>query len=101
MKLETPGINSFPSFTLSCLECDKEFEFTGSYEGAALALCPLCGGNKVAELYLSFPEDGPGYQKDYSERADVLRGGCGDNEEYREAGAVTADSWVQQLGARE
>jgi len=73
--VDLPGAGSFPTFTKLCLDCGLEFEIHGTYEDSDKAVCPACQSVKIKELYMSFPTDGPGFQKDYASQSDRLRGG--------------------------
>lgn len=77
VRVDIPGANTYPTFKERCLACGHEFEITGTYEDSDGAVCPVCLGSDVKELYLSLPENGPGFQSDYAEQSDRLRGGCG------------------------
>ncbi len=81
--IDLPGANTYPTFRKQCRECGFEFDVVGSYSDADNAVCPQCSSALLEELYMSFPDDGPGYQEDYGKQTDRLRGGscggaCGD-----------------------
>lgn len=77
--IDLPGATTFITFRKHCMACDEEFDFVGTFDESDVATCPLCGSAEVEELYLSFPDDGPGFQKDYGTQSDRLRGGCASN----------------------
>ena len=84
VRVDLPGAQTYPTFRERCLTCGHEFDISGTYDDSNNAICPECHGASIKELYMSFPEDGPGFQKDYSEQSDRLRGGgcgssCGDD----------------------
>mgnify|MGYP004689146683 CR=1 FL=1 len=78
VRIDLPGANTFPTFRKKCRDCGYEFDFVGTYEESDRAVCPECSSIAIEELYMSFPDDGPGYQQDYGTQTDRLRGGsCG------------------------
>lgn len=78
VRIDLPGADSYPTFRERCLACGYEFDVVGTCDDSDKAVCPECHSGEVKELYMSFPEDGPGYQKDYGTQSDRLRGGnCG------------------------
>lgn len=60
-KEEAPS-NSFPEYTMFCHSCQHEFKQETSEEEVEKTLCPLCQSSDVKNLYISFPEDGPGFK---------------------------------------
>lgn len=74
--VDLPGADTYPTFRKQCLECGCEFDIVGTYDDSDKAACPRCKSLKSKELYMSFPENGPGFQKDYAAQSDRLRGGC-------------------------
>ena len=74
--IDLPGSDTYLSFRERCSACSHEFNLAGTYEDSEKAVCPSCGSSDVEELYVSFPTNGPGFQKDYGTQSDRLRGGC-------------------------
>ncbi|SHN50276.1 zinc ribbon domain-containing protein [Desulfitobacterium chlororespirans] len=62
---EVPS-NRFPEYTMLCESCRHEFKLEASEEDIEKAVCPACQSAKVRNLYISFPEDGPGFKKKVS-----------------------------------
>lgn len=75
MKKEAKIKIIFPEFTMLCHSCQQEFKLRGTYEEADKAVCPFCQSDDVENLYISFSEDGPGFNSD-SYRELLTKGGC-------------------------
>lgn len=73
--IDLPGAHTYPTFRKKCCECGFEFDVVGTYEEADKAICPECSSASLEELFMSFPDDGPGFQEDYGKQTDRLRGG--------------------------
>lgn len=64
------GSNTYPSYTFKCGDCGIEFAVSDSEENIKKTKCTACNGGKVELLYISFPTDGPGYQKNHGYKID-------------------------------
>ena len=72
-----------PDFTMRCEDCDEEFTIKSTYFDIDDEVCPLCGSGNLKELYVVFPQDGPGFQDNYSV-TDITR--CVSLDEERKLG---------------
>lgn len=75
MKKEAMLKITYPEFTMLCHSCQHEFKMRSTYEEADKAVCPFCQSADVENLYISFSEDGPGFQPGYSNDR-FTKGGC-------------------------
>ncbi|MEL1136011.1 hypothetical protein AAC978_12575 [Desulfitobacterium sp. THU1] len=65
--------NRFPEFAMLCHKCQHEFKLETSFEEIENAQCPACQSQDVESLYVAFPDDGPGFRKNFNE---FKNGGC-------------------------
>lgn len=61
--MEEVASNSYPAYTMLCQDCQHEFKLETSEEEVGKSVCPTCQSANVKNLYVSFPEDGPGFRK--------------------------------------
>ena len=55
-----------PDFTMHCNGCGAEFTIKSTYFDIDQEKCPECGSGDLKELYVQFPQDGPGFQDNYN-----------------------------------
>lgn len=65
MKTKVIGSSTHPEYAMRCNDCSKEFKMRAAREDIEKAVCPVCGKDHIAIVYISFPTDGPGFQEGY------------------------------------
>ena len=71
-KRTVSGSLTKPDFTMRCEDCGAEFTIKSTYFDIDDETCPECGSGNLKELYVMFPQDGPGFQSNYS-ATDITR----------------------------
>ena len=75
-KYHLPGWNTYPEYTMRCLDCEVEFVVSGPQEEVDAAVCVSCASENVKLRYISYPTDGPGFQEGYDPSGLIYGGGA-------------------------
>lgn len=62
--MSVAGSNTYPKYAFKCNSCNVEFAVSDTEGKVQSVKCTTCHSSNVEMLYISFPTDGPGYQKD-------------------------------------
>ena len=71
-----PGWNTYPEYTMLCQDCETEFVIAARREEVDVAICTSCSSTNVKLRYISYPTDGPGFQKGYNPDGLIYGGGA-------------------------
>jgi len=71
-----PGWNTYPEYTMRCLDCEIEFVVSGPKEEVDAAVCTSCSSTNIKLRYISYPTDGPGFQEGYDPSGLIYGGGA-------------------------
>ncbi|NMA69827.1 MAG: zinc ribbon domain-containing protein [Desulfitobacterium sp.] len=73
--VDEESLKKFPEFAMVCNSCKHEFKLETSMSDVENEVCPSCQSSDLKNLYVSFPEDGPGF-KDPKTFNGFSFGGC-------------------------
>ncbi len=59
-----PGDDTYPEYTLECPACKEQTTIAAAQDVVKDITCPTCG-HAMNVLYVSFPNNGPGFQEGY------------------------------------
>lgn len=74
-EIHEESLKKFPEFAMVCNNCQHEFTLETSMFEMENATCPKCQSSDLKNLYISFPDDGPGF-KDPKTFNGFSFGGC-------------------------
>ena len=75
-KYHLPGWDTYPEYTMRCLDCEVEFVVSGPKEEVDAAVCVSCASENIKLRYISYPTDGPGFQEGYDPSGLIYGGGA-------------------------
>ena len=78
-KPKIPGIDTYPDYALKCCACGTQHTVSAPRDVVDATVCPSCGSPDMKLLWISYPENGPGFQEGYDQEK-ILGGlaeGCG------------------------